>query len=169
MFGKSKYSLFILSFVFISAGCAYRLGTTLPSHLRTVYVHTFENTTKEAGIEVDITNTVITYFRKDGNLQPVGEDEADSILEAKITGWDRQVLGYAGEDNDVVDEYRLYITAKITFRDEKNSETLIDNRTVKGYTDFLVEGSLPDSEEAARPDAYDDLARQIVDETVSVW
>lgn len=167
---KRKYLLFILIITFFSAGCgAYRLGTTLPSHLRTVFVPTFENTTKKTGIEVDITNAVINYFRRDGNLKPVTEEEADSVLEGTITGWTRRVLGYRGSEGDVVDEYRLYVTAKIIFRDKRNSKTLIEGQQVRGYTDFLVEGSLPESEEAAQPDAFKDLARRIVDDVVSVW
>ncbi|MFH1037899.1 MAG: LptE family protein [PVC group bacterium] len=152
------------------AGCGpYRLGTTLPPHLQTVYVPTFENTTFEPGIEVDVTDAVITRFRQDGNLRPVSRDQADTVLEGEITGWNRRVLDYTGEEENEVEEYRLYVTAVITFRELATGETLVSNQRVRGYTDFYLEGDLPTAEEDARPRAFKDLARRIVDQVVSIW
>ena len=154
----------------LGSGCGtYYLGTTLPSDLRTVYVYTFKNSATEPGIESDITNAVIRGFRIDGNLQPTSESEADTILEGEITAWERKVMGYQDKQETAADEYRLYITVAITFKNVRTSEKLIAQEKVQGYTDFLIEGTLPESEEAARPDAYKDLARRVVDKVVSIW
>jgi hypothetical protein len=151
-------------------GCSsYRLGTTLPANMKTVFIPTFKNNTYQTGIEMDITNEVIQRFRIDGNLQPVSREEADTVLLAEITGWDRQVLSYRGDTEDVVEEYRLYVNARITFKDVRNGRILISKQAVRGKTDFFIEGTLADSEELARPDAYEDLAIQIVDAVVSFW
>lgn len=159
-----------LVLVFLTAACgAYRLGTTLPPHLRTVYVPPFENETYEPGISADVTNAVITRFRQDGNLRPVNESEADTVVTGKITGWNRRVLGYTGQDRDNVEEYRLYVTAVIVFRELTTGEELISGQSIRGYTDFYLEGDLASAEEAARPAAFRDLARNIVDAVVSIW
>lgn len=162
------FAVLVLSLLAVSCG-AYRLGTTLPPHLQTVYVPTFENKTYEPGIEVDVTNAVITRFRQDGNLRPVGEAEADTIVTGEITGWNRRVLGYTGRDEDNVEEYRLYVTAVIVFRELATGQFLIRRQSIQGYTDFYLEGDLVSAEEAARPKAYQDLARNIVDAVVSIW
>ncbi len=160
----------VLFLSLLAAACgAYRLGTTLPPHLRTVYVGTFGNETYEPGIEADVTNAVITRFRQDGNLRPVGEAEADTIVTGKITGWNRRVLGYTGRDEDNVEEYRLYVKAVIVFREAATGQALIRGQSVEGYTDFYLEGDLVSAEAAARPKAYQDLARNIVDTVVSIW
>ncbi|MDP8215331.1 MAG: LptE family protein [Candidatus Euphemobacter frigidus] len=161
----------IVSGIFLTtAGCgSYRLGTTLPPHLRTVYVPTFENKTYQTGLDVDLTDAVITRFRQDGNLRPVAEAEADTVLLGEITGWERRVLGYTGEDENVVEEYRLYIIVMITLKDRTSGEILISGQKIRGHTDFFVENSLPEEEEAARPKAYQDTARRIVDHVVSIW
>jgi hypothetical protein len=165
----SSLGLLVLSAFWLSSCGPYRLGTTLPDHLRTVYVPTFENETYEPGIEMDITDAVITRFRQDGNLRPVGEEEADTVVTGKIIAWDRRVLGYTGRDESDVEEYRLYVNAVITFRDRATGEDLFRGQEVQGYTDFYLEGDLPSAEEAARPRAYQDLARNIVDVVVSIW
>jgi len=152
------------------SGCGpYRLGTTLPAHLRTVFIPTFKNSTYQTGIEIDITNEVLQRFRVDGNLEPVSAEEADTVLIGEITGWSRQVLSYRGDTEESVEEYRLYIAARITFKDVKNGKVFISQQEVRGKTDFFIEGTLADSEELARPDAYEDLATQIVDAVVSFW
>lgn len=170
-FASSVRIWVIVSGIFLAGGgCgSYRLGTTLPSHLRTVYVPTLENKTYQTGIDVDLTNAVITRFRQDGNLRPVAEAEADTVLLGEITGWERRVLGYTGEDENVVEEYRLYIVVVITFKKRTSGEILISRQKIRGYTDFFVENDLPETEEAARPKAYQDTARRIVDHVVSIW
>lgn len=167
--GTGWVLLLIPALLLPSACGTYRLGTTLPEHLRTVYVPTFVNETYEPGIEVDVTDAVTTRFRQDGNLRPVGESEADTIVTGKITDWNRRVLGYTDREEDDVEEYRLYVTAVITFRDLSTGEDLLRRQKVQGYTDFYLEGDLPSAEEAARPRAFQDLARNIVDVVVSIW
>jgi Lipopolysaccharide-assembly len=160
----------LLGMIFLTFGCgAYRLGTTLPDNLQTVYVPTFENKTYQPGIAVDITNAIITRFRQDGNLRPVALEEADTVLEGEITGWDRRVMGYTGEDDNEVEEYRLYVTVFVTFKDRATGKLLTARQKIRGYTDFFVEGDLTEDEEAAEPDAYKDLARNVVDHVVSIW
>ncbi len=147
----------------------YRLGTTLPGHLRTVYVPTFENETYEPGIEVDLTDSVITQFRRDGNLRPVGEEDADTIITGTITGWRRRVLGYTERGETEVEEYRLYVIATVAFRDRSTGEELLAAERIEGYADFFLEGDLASAEAAARPRAFQDLARNIVDAVVAIW
>lgn len=156
--------------VLFLAGCGpYHLGTTLPDNMKTVFVPTFENRTNEPGIEIDVTNAVISRFRVDGNLAPVSEEEADTVLLGKIIGWQRRVLTYTGEDEDEVEEYRLFVIAAITFRDRRTGEVLIPQQRVRGYADFFVSDSLPESEQEAQPAAFKDLARRIVDAAISFW
>ncbi len=167
--------LIVLPLVFILAvlpalSCGpYRLGTTLPGHLRTVYVPTFENETYQPGIEVDLTDSVITQFRRDGNLRPIGEEEADSIVTGTITSWRRRVLGYTERGETEVEEYRLYVTTVVTFRDRSTGEELLREQPIQGYADFFLDGDLASAEAAARPRAFQDLARNIVDAVVSIW
>jgi len=165
-----KASRLLLMFVLVVTGCAnYRLGTTLPGNLQSVYVDTFKNSTHEVGVELDITDAVITRFRQDGNLQPVSEKNCDLVLEGEIIGWIRRVMGTSGTDDDEVDEYRLIIQARIYCYNRETGEYLVEGEVVEGKTDFFVEGNLPDSEDAASPDAYRDLARAVVDSVISIW
>ena len=163
-------SVFILALLLFSSCGSYHLGTTLPSDMRTVFVPTFKNITSEPGIETGITNAVINRFQVDGNLKTASREEADTILEGEITGWNRRVMGYGGQDKEEVEEYRLYITARIKFIDQRTGAVLLPSRIVKGKTDYYIDTEpLPVAEEAARPDAYRDLAKAVVDAVVSFW
>lgn len=166
--GLLPLCLVVVGILTISCG-PYRLGTTLPGHLRTVYVPTFENETYEPGIEVDLTDAVITRFRRDGNLRPVGEEEADTIVTGTVTRWERRVLGYTGREDTEVQEYRLYVTAVVTFRELATGEDLFREQPIEGYADFYLDGDLASAEQAARPRAFQDLARNIVDAVVAIW
>jgi len=171
--GKFRRLVLPLVFLILSSlsGCgAYRLGTTLPPDLRTAFVPTFTNTTPEPGIETGITNAVISRLQVDGNLKITSRKEADTILEGEIINWDRRVMGYGGEDNEEVEEYRLYITTRIKFINLRTGAVLLSPRLVKGKTDFYLDAdSLSSAEESARPHAYRDLAKKIVDAVVSFW
>jgi hypothetical protein len=165
-----KLWLALLAIIILGAGCgSYRLGSSLPDNLQTIYIHTFKNLTYQPGIEVDITNAIITRFRRDGTLRPVKENEADTILEGEITNWERRVMTYTGEQSNIPQEYRLYVTAVINFTDRSTGEPLVTRQQIRGYTDFYVEGDLPDAEQAAQPAAFRDLARRIVDNVIAIW
>jgi len=155
--------------VFLSGCARYRVGSTLPAHLKTVHVVTFGNSSPEPGIETDVTNEVTARFRIDGNLRPVSLEKADAVLEGEIVGWRRAVVLYAGEDKDEVEEYRLYVTAVITLFDRRREQALVSARRVTGETTFVVAGALYDSELAARPAAFRELARRVVDEVTAYW
>lgn len=168
--GSARVAPAFALLVLLAAACApYRLGTTLPAHLRSVHVPTFTNSTPEPGIEVEVTNEVVSRFRIDGNLAPVSREAADSLLEGEITGWDREVLIYAGDDRDEVEEYRLVVTAAITFHDFNRDRELITRRLVRGQANFVIDANMAEAERAARPEAFRDLARRIVDEVTSYW
>lgn len=156
--------------VFSLFGCArYRLGTTLPAHLRTVHVSTFSNSTPEVGIEAEVTNEVITRFRVDGNLAPVSPEAADSLLRGEIVEWRREVLIYTGPEKDEVEEYRLYVIAEVTFRDLRRDREIFTRRLIRGETDFVVNDDMREAELSARPAAFRDLARRVVDEVTAYW
>ena len=78
-------------------------------------------------------------------------------------------MGYTGDDDNEVEEYRLYVTAVITFRSRSTGKLLTARQNIRGYADFFTTGDLAEDEQAAEPDAYKDLARRIVDHVVSIW
>jgi hypothetical protein len=68
-------------------GCVgYRLGSTLPKDIRTVYVPTFVNATGEPQVEAETTAAAIREFQKDGTLRIAADERsADLVLSVTLT------------------------------------------------------------------------------------
>jgi len=161
------------------AGCGYRLGTVLPSDIRTIAIPTFVNKTMEPGIEMSITNEIISRFQIDGTLRVKELDEADSRLDGEIIEYRREPVRYAGRDFTEVSEYRLYVRVKMMLVDLDTGEPMWEApRYVTGDTTYIRSGDIQTDEENALASPFEaeqfltleeDLARKVVDSVVSGW
>ena len=105
-----------------AAGCGYSLQGNLPDHLKTVSVPVFKNRTTESGAETTITAAVINAFTSNGRLKVVSLDQADSVLDGEVTGYQVQSLTYDSRLN--LRSYRLTVTMNVRFRDLRRTELL---------------------------------------------
>ena len=159
----------VLLFILLAAGpgCGYTLKTTPPHGLETVYVETFKNGTYEPGLEIDLTNGILSRFLFDGTLRVTGKEEADAILRGNLTKFVREPLRYTSTEE--IEEYRLVLTVDLSLWDSRTQTVLWEEKNFVGDTSFFVTGPLAKSEEKAREAAIAKLARRIVDRTVEEW
>ena len=152
------------------AGCAnYRLGTTLPPHLKTIYVSTFENHTVEPNIEQKITTAVRRKFQHDGQLKIVGsEADADIILKATLKSYDVDSLLFERDNPSATRRYRATITCAIDAR-EAASDKVVVQREVRGDTTFPAAGDTVTARRNALEDVARDLATEVVDAVIGAW
>jgi len=154
---------------FLWAGCAgYKLGNTLPPGIRTVYVPTFINNTGEPMVETDATRATLQELQRDGSLDVVGEEYADSILEVTLVNIDFKPLSFQRDDRRTASEYRLYLRADVLFKKSKTSQVL-SKRQVVGEATFFPAGDLASAKRLALPNASKDLAHRIVEAVVEYW
>ncbi len=150
-------------------GClGYRLGSTLPDDIRSVFVPVFENRSGEPLLEQQVTSAVIAEIQKDGNLTVKDENAADTVLRVTIRGFQLQPVRYEHDERRTAAEYRLTITAEILFTRNTTGKTL-SKGTVYGETTFAPAADMMSSKRRAIPDAADDLARQIVKSMIEIW
>jgi hypothetical protein len=150
-------------------GCGYSVGMggNLPSHIKTVAVPIFVNSTQQPAVESVITAAVINAFVTSGRLKVVAVNEADSILEGDIIGYNLDSIAYNPQIN--VTEYRLRVRVNILFRDVKQNTTLYKQDGLEQWADFRVQGQV--SETLAREDqaarlAAVEIGRRIVASSV---
>ncbi len=150
-------------------GCVgYRLGSTLPPDIKTLYVRLFDNKCNEPLLEIDATNATIAEFQKDGTLRLVPPESADVILEAKLTAMTLTPLRYDRRDSAKPNEYRMTLYVSFTLTRARTQE-IINEASVIGESTFLFAGNLAGAKrEAVRP-ASEDLARRIVEKVVETW
>jgi len=147
---------------------------SLPRDIKTVYVDTFQNKmvlgqiyAYEPGLEIKITKAVIRRLQMDGNLKVVKRENADAVLEGKLTGIEQAGLRFTGLER--IEEYRLYLVVDLNLRDQKTGETLWKEQNFSGDATYFVTGPRAVSRGEAVERATERLARNIVDRIVEDW
>ena len=146
-------------------GCGYSvgLGGNLPSHLKTVAVPIFVNSTQQPAVESVITAAVVNAFVTSGRLKVVSVKEADAILEGNIISYNLDSIAYNPQIN--VTEYRLRVRVNILFRDVRQNTTLYKHDGLEQWADFRVQGQVSETlarEDVAARQAAVDIGRRIV-------
>ena len=151
-------------------GCVgYRLGSTLPPDVKSIYVRLFINKCNEPLLEIDTTNATIAEFQKDGTLRVVPKGEADLILETTLTSMTLTPLRYDQvTDATKPNEYRLTLYVSFVLKRAKTRE-IMNEASVIGESTFQFIGNLNSSKRAAIPPASQDLAKRIVEKVVETW
>ena len=150
-------------------GCfGYRVGSSLPSNIRTVHIPPFINRSSEPQIEIETTRAAVQEFQKDGTLRIADAETADGILTVQLTQHTLEPLRYEKDHARTTSEYRLRISAHIIFRRRGVKEPMVD-RYVAGETTFVPTGDLTSAKTSALPAAASDLAHQIVKNVVEYW
>jgi hypothetical protein len=150
-------------------GCGYSVGMggNLPSHIKTVAVPIFVNSTQQPAVESVITAAVINAFVTSGRLKVVSVKEADSILEGDIIGYNLDSIAFNPQIN--VTEYRLRVRVNILFRDVRQGTTLWKQDGLEQWADFRVQGQVSETlarEDVAARQAAIDIGRRIVASSV---
>ena len=150
-------------------GCVgYRLGSTLPPDLKTIYVRLFVNKCDEPLLEIDTTNATIAEFQKDGTLRIVPEDQADIVLETSLNSMTMTPLRYDRSEKTKPNEYRLTLHVSFVMK-RAQTKAIINEASVIGESTFVFAGDMSNSRRAAIPEASRDLARRIVEAVVETW
>ncbi len=166
----------------VLSGCGYTTKTLLPPHIKTVYIDSFKNgidLTAEVsnktpyelykpGLENDVTKAVIDRFITDGNLRVVkNPDEADSVISGELRRYTREPLRY--DENENVTEFRVRVVISAKFLDRKDNKIIWESKDFAGESSQRTEGTLRKTEDTAKNEAVDDLARRVVEKTIEVW
>jgi hypothetical protein len=166
-FSRYLVLLTLLAALPLLSGCTgYRLGSSLPQGIKTVYVPTFINRTGEPQLETEASMAAMQEFQKDGTLSVATEESADTILSVTIKSIREEPVRFT--DTKTASEYRLIVDADLEFKKRAGNEILM-KRSVYGQSTFKVAGDLPSSRRTALKPAAMDLAHQIVTTVVEFW
>jgi outer membrane lipopolysaccharide assembly protein LptE/RlpB len=152
-----------LAAILLASGCGYTVGGTLPSHIQSVSVPIFRNSTREPAVESLITRAVVEAFSTNGRLKVVGSSQADAILDGEITGYSIASIAFDKDAN--VRLYRLIVTVNLRMRDVRRNSVLFEEHGVQEQADFRVQGQVSQTisrEETALRVAATEIGRGIV-------
>ncbi|MBI3985348.1 MAG: LptE family protein [Lentisphaerae bacterium] len=158
------------SVLLVGNGCAgYKLGSSLPPNIKSIYVPVFVNKCGEPLIEVEATNETIGEFQREGTLKVTGEDKADAILQVTLDTVTLTPLRYDRERTSTPSEYRMTLTASFVLKRAASTEVVGEEPSVSGEATFIYSGNLTTAKRNAIPTVSKDLAKRIVEKVVEIW
>ncbi len=156
---------YILLFVLPISSCGYHLagyGSALPSHIRTIAIPVFENSSSEPNIHRDATDEIRRSFITDGRLKVVGTRRADLILRGTLTNYNIRAVSFGG--TDVAEEYVVRLAVSIEVYDQTAKKVFLKEDFTTQWNYRATSGVI-DSETArfnALQETYGDLADRLV-------
>ena len=166
---KSILTVLASAAMAILAGCAnYKLGTTLPPHLKSVYVETFRNKTKEPQLETKMTSEIIREFQRDGQLKVKDAHEADIILSGIVTQYRLDPQRSKRNNPKATLEYKAIVTVTLVAAERKTGKRIV-SQGVTASKIFVVRGDLMTARRNILPEVARELGRKVVDAVISAW
>lgn len=136
-------------------------GFTLPSHIRSVAVATFENRTREEGLEQEVMRRVYQALVTTSEVSVVPDPaEADGVIRGVITRYERTPVSW-DQTNRVV-QYKIRIVADVTFEDRVRGGVVWRVPEIDGVTTYSLVRSPPETEDVGIIRAAEEMARDIL-------
>lgn len=155
------------------AGCArIEPVRTLPHWVRGVYIPMVRNSSYEPGIEETATQLIQEEFLADGRLRVVPKDKADVMVEVRIQNYRTRVEN--SRNDHIASSQDILILSEIQIRDpddKSGSDTppiaKIGPIQTRYTYDSDTRSTNVEIEPDARRSALTQLARQVVDQTIT--
>jgi len=155
----------------MQTGClsGYRLGSTLPPDIQSVYIPLARNESSEPLLEKEVTQATLAQMQRDGSLSIELENNADAVLYITVTDFELRPLAYGDNDNLRPDEYRLILKARVELIQQSNGRVLARTSGLEGRAVFELTRDLVSDQRTAIPEAAEDLGRRIVAAVTEAW
>lgn len=134
------------------SGCGYHFATvkdSLPGGIKSVFIPTFQNHTKEAGIENTFTSALRNEFIKSKAIQVIDRDHAEGEIIGKVMQLSLEATSHQEKNLEergtkiLAREYSANVTVEVSLIRKKDqkvlwSRTLSDSRRYSAAEDLLV-------------------------------
>jgi hypothetical protein len=163
---KKRYFGLFAFYLFCNCGIYTFSGSTLPSHLKTVDIPLFGNTSLQANVAEEVTDSVSKRVLST-NLLRIVSTKGDATINGTVTQYSNTPRSYdkAGVRSVNISEYEVAITVDVDFADnKKNSQLFKGSVTGKGVYKFQTE-----NEEAGRKRAETDIVDQVLQNSLQSW
>ncbi len=154
----------------VVAGCRTSPFSGLPSHIKTVEVHIFQNKTMYKSVEAWITRDIIDAINADPRVR-VSSRNGDALITGEILAVNRHTLRETAINEPGT--VQISITARFSFYDNVQRRYIIEDMTLRsadfGMSPGIYESSRGDNSEQGERGAANQLAGEIVRRTVGMW
>ena len=163
-----KKNNWLLSFsisCFLFSGCGYHLvgmGTSLPSHLHTISIPVFKNTSSQPEIHRELTSAVLEAFISDGRLKVAKKGDADLIMDATLIFYQKRNVSFGSQD--LVSNIIVEVEIDLTITDQIKNKIFVKEK-FKTQWDYVSTSDVAATERArlkALDLGFQDLGRRLV-------
>ncbi len=161
----------VLALALLAGGCYSFTGSSVPEHIKSVALTTFEDQSGfgEPGVREKFSRKLVELFTGDNNLEIGDKTNADSILEGAITAIrDEPAVITAGDrtTGERTTSRRVTVTVHAVYTDMKLRKKVWE-RDFSQMGEYAPGGS--NARTAAVQIAIDKISEDILIETVSGW
>ena len=164
---SAKLSLIMLQILFLG-GCYSFTGSSVPSHLKTIYIpFCIDNTgSGEPTLADDFTSKLIDQFISDNSLSVSDKSKTDAMLDCTINSIQDAPTVISG--GETVAMRRLTINARVIYKDYVLKKTVFDKQ-FSAYADYETDGDVSSLRSEAILSAVDLITEDILLAVVSDW
>ena len=162
---NNNWLLFFFISCFLFSGCGYHLvgtGSSLPPHLKTIFISVFKNTSSQPEIHRELTRAVLETFINDGRLKVARKDDADLIMDGTLIYYTKRNVAFGSED--LVSNIIIEVEVELKVTDQIKNKIIIQEK-LKTQWDYKSTSDIATTERA-RLEAIDlgfqDLGRRLV-------
>jgi hypothetical protein len=154
-----------------AAGCMYSfVGGGLPSHIRTVYVDIFDNSTTDEQLRSEIHRALQEQLPRELGVRLAPQASADAIIRGRISGYDELTVNLdpnTGPRGQVqARQRRLQITFDAEIFDIRDNRAIWKGNSLAAVGDYDPQG---ETVLTARGEAVTDVVRKVVQGAQSQW
>ena len=153
----------------VLAGCqSYSWRSTVPSEMRSVSVPVFRNTSSVTELGAKVTTQVLREFQREGTFRLARPDTCALEVQGTVRDTKSETIAYERKTGARTREHRFTAEAVVSFIDRRNGKVLLNERVYTAETTFLVNDDLVTGERDASGRLAEELARQIVDDALTL-
>jgi len=155
----------LLGIALLLNGCGYHLvgtSSSLPTHLKTLFIPVFNNGSSEPEIHRELTSAIIDSFITDGRLKIVRKGKSDMVLKGSLYYYDLRAVSFSS--SDFASDYIVKLGVEIEVIDKVNDKSYIKNKFTTKW-DYKATSDIVDTESArlaALEEAYKELGNRLV-------
>ncbi len=140
----------------------------MPGMMRTVSVPTFRNESDVAELGVVATRQILREIQREGTFGVRNAGEAALEIQGVIKRASVGLKGYDRRMNMQMASRKLTVKAEVSVIDKRTRKVLVDNRAYAAETFFTSGQDLTTAERDASGRVAEDLARQVVDDLLTM-
>ncbi len=154
----------------MNSGCwYYSFKGTLPPHIKSIAIPSFEDNTAEFELSQIVTEQIKLGFIKEHILELVEKDGAHSILFGTLESIsDKPIVYSESETGESVDEYRVTINVKVEWKDLVEDKQVFQ-KSISGYSEYDPTGASEATREKAIEQAIDNITEDIINAILADW